>query len=385
MDTVEGVADKPPQARWPNNRKAKRLYEPLPMVRQSAILPRVGQLLDHINQLLLRINPLPSYLPRISRLIRNIWSASTQPLQRLFYALTPGNLFWPTLVSAQIQATIHLIRNEQTVVDCFVWVPTEWTLLWQKGAFGKGILSRSEPTWLPRFTRGQTTSVSGKFLEDITRQRRGERQAARETETKDKESALGLTLIPIPSLPVTPEEAQVMESMQLSFHETLFLCEMGCLQVRDPEGTEYSHEALWHLFCEIDRSSDFALKHAAYYYYRSKGWVVRSGLKFGSDFLLYTKGPANSHAQYSVVVRRCSQEQADGVGDEGEPRDASESWQFMFSLSRVTSQVRKTLVLCYVDPPAAIDAESAEGHMPADLKEYKVREFIVKRFNANRM
>ncbi|KAJ2260689.1 tRNA splicing endonuclease subunit sen2 [Coemansia sp. RSA 376] len=373
MEKAEHAAEKP-HVKRPNNRN-KRLYEPLPMVRQPAILPRVGQLLDHISRLLHRTKPLSSYLPRITRLIHSLWSACTQPFKRLFYALTPSNLFWPTLVPAKIQATIHIIRSEQTIVDCFVWVPTEWALLWQNGAFGKGILSRSEPTWFPRFTRGHSTA-SGKYLEDITRQRRGERQAARET----NESALGLTLIPIPSLPVTLEEAEVMEPMQLSFHDALFLCQLECLQVRDTQGTEYTYESLWHLFCKVDRSSEFALKYAAYYYYRSKGWVVRSGLKFGSDFLLYAKGPAHSHAQYSVVVRHSSHELPGSASDE---KTTSESWQFVLSLSRVTSQVRKTLVICYVDPPTS--TEPSQEDMPSDLTQYQVREFVVQRFNANRM
>ncbi|KAJ2485817.1 tRNA splicing endonuclease subunit sen2 [Coemansia sp. RSA 2050] len=379
MDSAEPTNSKP-QTKRPSNRN-KRQYEPLPMIRQPAMLPRVGQLLDRIHRLLQRISPLSSYLLRLARLILGLLPVA-EPFKRLYYALTPGNLFWPTLVPAKIQATIHLIRREQAIVDCFVWVPTEWAILWQQGAFGKGILSRSEPTWLPRFTRGQSTTGNGKFLEDITRQRRGERQAAREAEPKDKESAQGLTFVPIPSLPVTPDEAGVMEPMQLSFHETLFLCQLDCLQVRDIQGVEYSYEELWRLFCGIDRSPEFALKHAAYCYYRSRGWVVRSGLKFGSDFLLYSKSPAHSHAQYSVVVRHCSQVLE---SDEVLPRALPDSWQFMLSLSRVTSQVRKTLILCYVDPPAAIGTESAQELASPDLTQYQVREFVVQRFNPNRM
>ncbi|KAJ1823248.1 tRNA splicing endonuclease subunit sen2 [Coemansia sp. RSA 2675] len=375
MDGVEHSGSKP-QTKRPNNRN-KRLYEPLPMIRQPAMLPRIGQLLDRLGRLLQRISPPSSYL---AHLIRSLLSVA-QPFRQLYYALTPGNLFWPTLVPAKIQATMHLIRHDQATVDCFIWVPTEWAILWQKGAFGKGILSRSEPTWLPRFTRGQSTRGNGKFLEDITRQRRGERQAARETEPKDKESTQGLTFVPIHSLPLTMEEAEVMEPMQLSFHETLFLSQLKCLQVRDSEGTEHSYEALWRLFCEIDRSPDFALKHAAYCYYRSRGWVVRSGLKFGSDFMLYSKSPAHSHAQYSVVVRHCSQE----LEEEEQPRALPDSWQFLLSLSRVTSQVRKTLVLCYVDPPAGTGTESAQDLASPDLAQYKVREFVVQRFNPNRM
>ncbi|KAJ2910579.1 tRNA splicing endonuclease subunit sen2 [Coemansia aciculifera] len=343
------------------NRRNKRPFEPLPMIQQPAILPRVGQLLDHVNR----------------------------QISQLLCRTAPGKL----------EATLHIIRsptvesdgNVGQAVDCLVWVHTEWMLLWQKGAFGKGILSRSEPTWLPRFKRGQSTTASrgeSKYLEDITRQRRGERLAARDADAGHaaaKDSAIGLELIPIPELPITLDEAPGMEPMQLSFYDTLFLCEMNCLRARDSNGIEYSYAELWKLFCSIDRSSDFALKYAAYYYYRSKGWVVRSGLKFGSDFLLYKKGPAQSHAQYSVLVRRDDSQDlaADvaGESEEGEmPRDMSHSWQFMFSLSRVTSQVRKTLVLCYVD--SELDLQQT-CDTPPDLKRYQVREFVVQRFNAN--
>ncbi|KAJ2455271.1 tRNA splicing endonuclease subunit sen2 [Coemansia sp. RSA 2424] len=400
-----------PQAKRASNR-SKRQFEPLPMIRQSAILPRAGQFLDYINYQLAQLmrrtgiagptsekvaRLLSAYTPVISRVVHCLWAASRQRAKQLFYSLVPGNLLWPTLVPGKLDATIHIIRSapENEAVDCLVWVHTEWMLLWQKGAFGKGILSRSEPTWLQRFTRGQSSSATrgGKYLEDITRKRRGERLAARDTEASQaaKDSALGLELIPIHELPVTPDEAQGMEAMQLSFYDTLFLCDVDCLRVRDPQGIEYSYADLWALFCSVDRSPDFALKYAAYYYYRSKGWVVRSGLKFGSDFLLYSKGPAQSHAQYSVLVRRSdSYESVDIAGEEGElPRATSHSWQFMFSLSRITSQVRKTLVLCYVDPPE-VDPELAaqepqtQDVPPPDLRQYQVREFIIQRFNANR-
>ena len=36
----------------------------------------------------------------------------------------------------------------------------------------------------------------------------------------------------------------------------------------------------------------------------TKGWVVRDGTKFGSDFLLYKHGPPFFHASYSVRLFR---------------------------------------------------------------------------------
>ncbi|KAJ2747760.1 tRNA splicing endonuclease subunit sen2 [Coemansia sp. BCRC 34301] len=404
----ERSADKPRPKRA--NNRGKRQFEPLPMIQQPAILPRIGQILDLINRQLSQLmrrtritgptqnrmaKVLATYLPVISRVAHCLWSVSTLQPKRLFYSLVPGNLLWPTLVPGKVQATIHIVYSApgdgccaERPVDCLVWAHTEWMLLWQKGAFGKGILSRSEPTWLPRFTRGGSSSSErgSKFLEDITRQRRGQRLAARDTEAGQatKDSALGLELTPTPNLPVTPDEALEMEPMQLSFYDTLFLCELDCLQVRDHKGAQYSFADLWTLFCSVDRSPDFALKYAAYYYYRSKGWVVRSGLKFGSDFLLYTKSPAQSHAQYSVLVRRSQSRDSEIIrceDEEGElPKATSASWQFAFSLSRVTSQVRKALVLCYVDVPE-LDLEPPTS----DMKQYQISEFLVQRFNANRM
>lgn len=41
----------------------------------------------------------------------------------------------------------------------------------------------------------------------------------------------------------------------------------------------------------------FLLNYVAYHHFRSLGWVVKSGIKFCADFLLYKRGPAFSHAE----------------------------------------------------------------------------------------
>ena len=42
----------------------------------------------------------------------------------------------------------------------------------------------------------------------------------------------------------------------------------------------------------------FLINYAVYHHYRSLGWVVRSGIKFCVDYLLYKRGPVFHHAEY---------------------------------------------------------------------------------------
>ncbi|KAJ1941100.1 tRNA splicing endonuclease subunit sen2 [Kickxella alabastrina] len=406
-----------PPKRPKRRAKGKPQLNPLPLSLHPAILPRIGVLLDHIqHQLQTRLR---RHLPTASLLLRTtanlIWTLSTWPLTRLLRLLTPANLLWPTLVKTKLQASVCVIRDQdENPVDCLVWVMFDGLLLWVGGAFGKGILSRSDPTWLRRYLRETGVSSKGKqvFLEDITKQRRLERQmnkgaaaaeAVAETgaktgvegeekgaETEEKEAGRSLEEVveeedQIDTL-VGPEEASEMEPTQLSPYECLFLCDAGCLVPRDSATNAIlSANDLWKLFDSLE--ADFEIKYAAYYYYRSKGWAVRSGIKFGSDFLLYNNGPAHSHAQYSVVVRhrKClsdkeidtQENEEDGYG--GESRRLVDTWQYMFALTRVTAQVQKTLVVCYVDSP---ESQCLADRM--DLCQYAIEEQVISRFNPNR-
>jgi tRNA-splicing endonuclease subunit Sen2 len=46
--------------------------------------------------------------------------------------------------------------------------------------------------------------------------------------------------------------------------------------------TILSIEQFWSNLCELD--SNFPFKYAVYHHYRSKGWILKSGLKYGCDF-----------------------------------------------------------------------------------------------------
>jgi tRNA-splicing endonuclease subunit Sen2 len=49
---------------------------------------------------------------------------------------------------------------------------------------------------------------------------------------------------------------------------------------------------------EIPRPDNpFLVNYIVYHHYRSLGWVVRGGIKFCVDYMLYKRGPVFSHAE----------------------------------------------------------------------------------------
>jgi tRNA splicing endonuclease len=76
--------------------------------------------------------------------------------------------------------------------------------------------------------------------------------------------------------------SEVGEQLHLCLEEAFFLSfGLGCLQV-DHNGTLLNVDQMWTLYCNSKK--DFPPRYAAYHHFRSSGWIVRSGLKFGTDF-----------------------------------------------------------------------------------------------------
>ncbi|XP_030277485.1 tRNA-splicing endonuclease subunit Sen2 isoform X2 [Sparus aurata] len=165
------------------------------------------------------------------------------------------------------------------------------------------------------------------------------------------------------------------EYLQLSLEEAFFLVySLGCLSV-------YLHQEplsiihLWRKFRSL--RPDFVSSFAAYQHCRSRGWVPKEGggAKYGVDFMLYRKGPPFYHASYSVVVER-----VDGAFRGSGLRRFS--WRSLAALSRVTSNVSKELMMCYIIYPA--DLSEAELDSPVCLSRLKVQEVIVSRWVSSR-
>ncbi|KAJ5360213.1 tRNA-splicing endonuclease [Penicillium concentricum] len=374
--------------------------------------------------------------------------------------------------------------------------------LWQMGFFGKGSLSRSEPSWLAREKKRRGLH-DGKTSEEITRLRRTERRelklerarmeklaieerlkaeaAARESgasepldqdtqsttddttnatatatekfslkkarearalearqarELAAQNAALGeqnqtetsngksVRFSPVVQkkefLSTSPSSLQLPDSvvdnldpddfpneehLQLSNEEAFFLAySLGALQIYDAPlksgeaqaTSPTTTSALLQQFCNhsfqpprdgsasLQPDDPFMISYTVYHHFRSLGWVIRSGVKFGTDYLLYNRGPVFSHAEFAVIIIPSYSHPYWSETEERKNYTAEKqarSWWWMHCVSRVQAQVLKSLVVCYVEvPPPAASIDD----IGALFGQYKVREFLIKRWIPNR-
>ena len=145
-----------------------------------------------------------------------------------------------------------------------------------------------------------------------------------------------------------------------------------------------------HTLSNPDSPDDsFMISYAAYHHYRSLGWVVRSGVKFAVDYLLYNRGPAFTHAEFSVVLIPSYTHAYWRESDERRKYTQSQekrSWWWLHAVNRVQAQVMKTMVFCYVDvPPPLDDSEKGDQVDIAKLlSRYRVRDVCIRRWTPNR-
>ncbi|KAK4224268.1 tRNA intron endonuclease [Podospora fimiseda] len=180
---------------------------------------------------------------------------------------------------------------------------------------------------------------------------------------------------PEETTPAQPTEIINREIFQLSREEAFFLqFSLGALKVVDRGGVPIPTQRLLDLFRASSR---------VYHHFRSLGWVPRHGIKFGVDWLLYQRGPAFDHSEFGIVVMPAY---TNKLWDEHEHQTPKRSWSWLMGVNRVLSHVLKSLVLVYVDipPPPVFDEAMKQGGIAAALKNYKVREVMVRRFSVNR-
>ncbi|KAF9045704.1 hypothetical protein BDZ89DRAFT_1007929 [Hymenopellis radicata] len=323
-----------------------------------------------------------------------------------------------------------------------VWVinPQDSTILWRRGFFGKGDLSRSEPSWLARQkSQRKSTHLTS---EEVRERRRLERKqfkldraqaiAAVAAEAEAIFAAEGRVITPalsgpsIPSAatwkptrvpeeqpnteaPIAPEpvaededELEDLEHLQLTLSEAFFLIwNFDCLTVWDSVTHELmSVESLWNTFQQVhlqppipdaplqplQLDNPFLINYMAYQHYRALGWVVRGGLKFCVDYLLYKRGPVFAHAEFALVICPVYEDPADQKSSRTNLQNATPfSWTWLSTINRVNTQVQKTLVLVYVTIPSKSRVPVDALHTPAVLSYFSVREVVVRRFIPSRM
>ncbi|RYP37995.1 hypothetical protein DL767_002723 [Monosporascus sp. MG133] len=190
------------------------------------------------------------------------------------------------------------------------------------------------------------------------------------------------------SLETTTTDIVDKEHLQLMPEEAFYLVfALGALSVRNPGShTPLTVQDLFELFRQnsyfppcmtgLQPDDPFLIHYAVYHHFRSLGWVVRPGIKFGVDWLLYNRGPVFSHAEFALIVMPAY---TDPRWQGRQP--PQRAWHWLHSINRVQATALKTLVLIYVDIPPPCGEEL---DVSTTLKRYKIREFIVKRWLSNR-
>ena len=145
-----------------------------------------------------------------------------------------------------------------------------------------------------------------------------------------------------------PKSAVFDKPLELSLLECAYLTKMGRAKIIDSEdGGILSLDKILELGKE--KSDEFKDRFLVYSQLRELGYVVRPGLKFGTDFAVYEKGPGLDHAPFLVHVIP----QKKGV----DPLD-------IVRAGRLATSVRKRFIIATVKGNGEIAHYSFVWHRP---------------------
>ncbi|KAA8912446.1 hypothetical protein FN846DRAFT_887211 [Sphaerosporella brunnea] len=384
------------------------------------------------NYNLLHVNPLPLTIQALPPLIPH------NPLSLLHILYTYLFCRTPCQPSPPYVGFFNPATRSVHVVDA-----RSIQAFWNSGFFGKGSLSRSEPTWISR--RRRALGIIGKdedlTAEEITERRRQERKQFKlERARAEKEriqnqlaqegkidlpadgasspqpdaAAAGESDITaaatVPAPPIEPEEeeddelvtdkpsifVEDLEHLQLTPEEAFFLMYgLGALQVTvGPEGNtpvdirnalclfrQHSYFPALENEVYLQPDDTFMLNYVVYHHFRSLGWVVRPGVKFGVEYLLYNRGPVFSHAEFGVLIMP-SYSHPYWANDNKRKQKELKPWHWLHGINRVSAQVKKTLILVYVEVPSPEEIKGLD--VTELLKKYGVREVALRRWLVSR-
>ncbi|KAF2437052.1 hypothetical protein EJ08DRAFT_577758 [Tothia fuscella] len=405
--------------------------------RRVPIRPNYNQI--HSKPLPLNVYPLPFYAPQ-----------NPLSLVHITYVLVKDYL----LPRKSHPEKLYQGYFDKATRSVHVTDPATVRALWEQGFFGKGLLSRSEPNWLDQqkkrlglaegLTAEQVTEQRRRTRENFKRERaRLEREAIEAQKRKEAGSPLkvvkkeemaedtlmlemetaitangtqeiGTTksgrIVAVERQQLTPEqEAEAaalvnQEHLHISREEAFFLSyALGSLEIIDGKTNKLikDQSALLQLFRQnsyfpparvedLKPDDQFLLSYVIYHHFRSLGWVVRDGIKFAVDYMLYQRGPAFTHAAFALIIipsyTHAYWYETPNRKAKVEKHRAQYNWHWFHQVNRVQTAVVKTLVLVYVDVPPPMEGGVAEEGKDIGLllRRYKIREFAVQRWSSNR-
>lgn len=137
--------------------------------------------------------------------------------------------------------------------------------------------------------------------------------------------------------------------VQLSLLEAIYLEEKEKIKVVDSRNRKLDHDKLIALGKKSDKT--FWTKYMVYKDLRSRGYIVKTALKFGADFRVYDRGvkPGQDHAKWIVFAVHESQ----GL-----------TWHEWSAKNRVAHSTKKRLLIAVVDDEGEVSYWEARWLRP---------------------
>ncbi|KAL8727551.1 MAG: hypothetical protein Q9166_005957 [cf. Caloplaca sp. 2 TL-2023] len=216
------------------------------------------------------------------------------------------------------------------------------------------------------------------------------------------DAASDVSILQVPSKAIINQE-----HLQLTVEEAFFLVyALGVLEIQDITTSQLIPTTDFFSICrshsyfppqtqpKLSPDDPFLLSYVVYHHFRSLGWVIRPGIKFAVDYLLYNRGPVFSHAEFAVIILPSySDAYWSSTVDlrAAVDRKGKKSWWWLHCVNRVQTQVKKSLVVVYVEVPPPIKVDEGIINEDGDvvdigrfLKRYRIREMMMKRWTPNR-
>jgi tRNA-intron endonuclease len=139
------------------------------------------------------------------------------------------------------------------------------------------------------------------------------------------------------------------DELQLSPMEALYLQEKGKIEILDraKNGSPLSSDVMW----EIVQNKGLLYKYIVFRDLRNRGYIVKTGFKYGSEFRLYERGKSPGDGHSDFVVKVVNEEQNISISN-------------FSSYVRVAHGVKKKLLLAVVDDEQDITYYNVEWTRP---------------------
>jgi len=129
--------------------------------------------------------------------------------------------------------------------------------------------------------------------------------------------------------------------LELSLVEALHLYDRDQLEVQNADEEALSREDMFHMFSEMD--DDFDQKYAVYSDLRERGYIVKTGFKFGAHFRVYPRG-VNPYKEGPKEDREHTKWIVHAV-----PENYNQSYQDMSRAVRLAQNIRAQMMWGVVD------------------------------------